>query len=169
MNVVGEPSAWTFDEAARLYYYHAFFDFQPDLDLANPQVREELARVVDHWMGFGVSGFRLDAVPLMLDEPTAQGFDLLAAMRSRVEERWPDGVILAEGDVGPAELTRYFGSGRGVHAALSFYTSAHIGLALVEGRARRQCRGAPDRRPARPRPRLPGGRGGVTGAAQPLG
>src|SRR5690606_16140095 len=84
----------------------------------------------------GVSGFRLDAVPLMLDEPTAQGFDLLAAMRSRVEERWPDGVILAEGDVGPAELTRYFGSGRGVHAALSFYTSAHIGLALVEGRAR---------------------------------
>ena len=136
VNVVGEPSAWTFDEAARLYYYHAFFDFQPDLDLANPQVREELARVVDHWMGFGVSGFRLDAVPLMLDEPTAQGFDLLAAMRSRVEERWPDGVILAEGDVGPAELTRYFGSGRGVHAALSFYTSAHIGLALVEGRAR---------------------------------
>jgi len=136
VNVVGEPSAWTYDEAAGRYYYHAFFGFQPDLDLANPRVRAELAKVVDHWMGFGVSGFRLDAVPLMLDEPDEQGFDLLADIRRHVEVRWPEAVVLAEGDVGPAELTRYFGDGDRVHAALSFYTSAHLGLALVEGRAR---------------------------------
>ena len=134
-NVVGEPSAWTFDEAAGRYYYHAFWSFQPDLDLANPRVRAELAKVVDHWMGFGVSGFRLDAVPLMLDEPDEEGYDLLAAIRRHVDARWPEAVLLAEGDVGPEEMAEYFGTGDRVHAALNFYLSAHVGLALVQGRA----------------------------------
>ncbi len=145
-NVVGEASAWTYDEAAGQYYYHAFFDFQPDLNLANPRVREELVKVVDHWLGFGVSGFRLDAVPLMLDETDEEGFDLLAYFRRHLDARWPGAVMLAEGDVAPGEDARYFGAGRRVQAVLSFYMSAHIGLALVQGRARaleRALRGLP--------------------------
>ena len=54
--------AWTFNEARGQYYMHSFLKEQPDLNWYNPEVREELAKVVRFWMNRGTDGFRLDTV-----------------------------------------------------------------------------------------------------------
>jgi len=54
--------AWTFEEQRGQYYLHSFLQEQPDLNWYNPEVREELAKVVRFWMNRGADGFRLDTV-----------------------------------------------------------------------------------------------------------
>src|SRR5688500_17784808 len=58
-----QKSVWTYDEAAREYYHHRFYKFQPDLNMDNPEVRAEVRRVMGYWLQLGVAGFRVDAVP----------------------------------------------------------------------------------------------------------
>lgn len=55
-------SAWTFDETRGQYYLHSFGSFQPDLNWADPQVREAMKEVLRFWLNLGVDGFRVDAV-----------------------------------------------------------------------------------------------------------
>ena len=62
-----ETSNWAYDRKAGKYYLHRFYSFQPDLDTANPEVREEIARIMGYWLQLGVAGFRLDAVPALLE------------------------------------------------------------------------------------------------------
>ena len=62
-----QKSTWTRDEEAGLYYYHRFYEFQPDLDMDNPDVRAEVRRVIGYWLELGVSGFRVDAVPFLIE------------------------------------------------------------------------------------------------------
>lgn len=61
-----EPSNWSWDRVAKAYYFHRFFSHQPDLNYDNPAVRREILRVVSFWLGLGVDGLRLDAVPSRL-------------------------------------------------------------------------------------------------------
>ncbi len=62
-----ETSLWQYDEEAGQYYLHQFYKHQPDLDVANREVREEIQRVIGFWSQVGISGFRVDAVPFLLD------------------------------------------------------------------------------------------------------
>ncbi|HET6675077.1 MAG TPA: alpha-amylase family glycosyl hydrolase, partial [Nitrospiraceae bacterium] len=62
-----ESTVWTYDEIAGQYYYHQFYHFEPDLDVGNPEVREEVKRVIDYWLSFGISAFRVDAVSHMIE------------------------------------------------------------------------------------------------------
>lgn len=62
-----EQSNWAWDPMAKAYYWHRFYSHQPDLNFDNPQVRREMLRVVDHWLGMGVDGLRLDAVPYLFE------------------------------------------------------------------------------------------------------
>ena len=62
-----EPSNWSWDPVAKQYYFHRFFSHQPDLNFDNPAVRKEMLRVVDFWLGLGVDGLRLDAVPYLFE------------------------------------------------------------------------------------------------------
>ncbi|MFM6852831.1 MAG: alpha-amylase family glycosyl hydrolase, partial [Sphingopyxis sp.] len=58
---------WTLDPATGQYYYHIFLPQQPDLNWANPQVRQAMFDVARFWLGRGASGFRLDATPYLFE------------------------------------------------------------------------------------------------------
>ena len=65
--VDAEPSNWTWDAVAQAYYWHRFFHHQPDLNYDNPAVIREMLTVLDFWLDLGVDGFRLDAVPYLVE------------------------------------------------------------------------------------------------------
>src|SRR5262249_38502199 len=62
-----EKSNWTWDAEAKAYYWHRFFHHQPDLNFDNPAVLREVIRVLNYWLDTGVDGFRLDAVPYLIE------------------------------------------------------------------------------------------------------
>ena len=62
-----QDTTWTFDEEAGAWYYHRFYDFQPDLNMANPRVRQEIEKIIGFWLQLGVAGFRLDAAPFIIE------------------------------------------------------------------------------------------------------
>ena len=55
-------SAWTYDAEREQWYLHLFDQKQPDLNWRNPEVREQVARIVEWWLENGVDGFRIDAI-----------------------------------------------------------------------------------------------------------
>nr|WP_310735620.1 alpha-glucosidase [Cohnella herbarum] len=59
------PSTWEWDEQTEQYYFHSFAVEQPDLNWANPELREEIYRTMTYWMDKGIDGFRLDAIALL--------------------------------------------------------------------------------------------------------
>lgn len=56
-------SAWTWCERRGQYYLHTFADFQPDLNWECPELRRELFSMARFWLGRGLGGFRVDAIP----------------------------------------------------------------------------------------------------------
>lgn len=88
-------SAWTWDEATQMYYYHFFFKEQPDLNWRNPEVESAMWDVVRYWLDMGVDGFRLDAVGTIFEDPalTPHGMNItiedlyLFARRHEDEEK----------------------------------------------------------------------------------
>jgi maltose alpha-D-glucosyltransferase/alpha-amylase len=61
-------STWTYHPKAKAYYFHRFYDFQPDLNTRTTQVQEEMPRIMGFWLQLGVSGFRMDAVPFVIQK-----------------------------------------------------------------------------------------------------
>jgi len=66
-----QKSTWTFDTVAGEYYFHRFYDFQPDLNTSNPMVLAEIRKVMGFWLELGVSGFRMDAIPFVIQRKGA--------------------------------------------------------------------------------------------------
>jgi glucan 1,6-alpha-glucosidase len=62
-------SAWRRDEATGQYYLHLFGDKQPDLNWANPQVRQAIYKMMNFWISKGIGGFRMDVIDLIGKEP----------------------------------------------------------------------------------------------------
>lgn len=62
-------SAWTLDPNTNQYYYHFFYPEQPDLNWRNPAVQQAMFDVTRFWYKRGVSGFRLDAVDTLFEDP----------------------------------------------------------------------------------------------------
>lgn len=137
-----ESSVWTYDEIAGQYYYHQFYHFEPDLDVANPDVREEIKRVIDYWLSFGVSAFRVDAVSHMIEphqamEP-ASSHDphyILREVRSFTSARRADCALLGEADVEPEELRSFFGDGDEMHLLYNFLLNNFLFLTFATGQA----------------------------------
>jgi maltose alpha-D-glucosyltransferase/alpha-amylase len=124
--VDSERSNWTWDPSADAYYWHRFFHHQPDLNYDNPAVLQELLRIIDFWMELGVDGFRLDAVPYLVEregtscENLAETHAVLKAIRRHVDERWPHRMLLAEANQWPTDVCTYFGDGDECHMAYHF-------------------------------------------------
>ena len=139
-----QKSTWTKDEAAGEYYYHRFYEFQPDLDMDNPEVRTEVRRIMGYWMQMGVAGFRMDAVPFVIEgTPDGTGakqptrFEYLRQMRSFLNWRSQGAILLGEANVLPPENRKYFGSsGDGIHMMFNFFVNQHLFYALASGDAR---------------------------------
>ena len=102
-----QKTTWTRDPKAREWYFHRFYDHEPDLNMQNPHVREELRRIMGYWLQLGVAGFRIDALPFVLEKPTVDSeppeldFDLLHQIRDMVQWRRGDAVLLGRGQRAP--------------------------------------------------------------------
>jgi maltose alpha-D-glucosyltransferase / alpha-amylase len=110
-----ESSNWEYDEQAGQYYLHRFYASQPDLNLANPAVRDELSRIMGFWVQLGVAGFRVDAAPYLIGATGVEGqmpqdpHDILREMRSFLSRRRGDAVLFGEVNLDAGEREAYFG------------------------------------------------------------
>ncbi|MCI3951764.1 MAG: trehalose synthase [Burkholderiales bacterium] len=109
-----QKTTWTRDAEARKYYFHRFYEFQPDLNTHHPAYRDELYKTMGYWLQLGISGFRMDAVPFLVERKGAgvksvKDFELLQEMRRFLQWRCRDAILLAEANVPPAESMDYFG------------------------------------------------------------
>ncbi|HEY2019475.1 MAG TPA: alpha-amylase family protein, partial [Bryobacteraceae bacterium] len=136
-----QKTTWTYDEAAGEYYYHRFYDHQPDLNTGNPAVRAEIARIIKAWIQLGVSGFRVDALPFVITTkgPGSTAFgdcpEYLIDMRQVLSWHRGDAVFMAEANLPPNQVPMYFGEGDRVHVIFNFYVNQHLWLALAREQA----------------------------------
>ncbi len=68
------PSAWSLDSTSGQYYYHAFSNRQPDLNWENPQILEEVYKIMNFWLAKGIAGFRMDVIELIGKIPLESKF-----------------------------------------------------------------------------------------------
>ncbi len=124
-----EDSIWEKDEASGEWYLHHFYKHQPDLNITNPKVRDEIAKIIGFWCQMGFDGFRMDAVPFIIDplgaspaEKKAYGdpLDYLRSMRSLVGRRTADGILLGEVNISYKEQQAFFGDDRGDGLTMMF-------------------------------------------------
>jgi maltose alpha-D-glucosyltransferase/alpha-amylase len=152
-----QKATWTRDPIARQYYFHRFYDFQPDLKVQHPPVTAEIMRIMGFWLQLGVSGFRMDAVPFVIERKGAgvkrgKNFDLLHEMRDFLQWRCRDAIMLAEANVPPAESLEYFGEqGDRLQMMLNFWVNQRMFYALASGDAT-ELRKALEATRGRPRP-----------------
>ncbi len=137
---VEDGRVWSYDSEAGAYYYHRFYPFQPDLNVANPEVQAEIERIVTFWLKLGVDGFRVDAATLMIqqkhpdaDEPDDR-HELLRSLKRHALTKRGDAVLLAEADDDPSELSTYVGED-GMDLLMNFVLNAHLIAALATERA----------------------------------
>lgn len=131
-----EPSNWTFDEVAGLYYWHRFYACQPDLNYDNPAVQEEMLNVVKFWLDLGVDGFRADAVPYLFEregtncENLPETHEYLKRLRRFVDENYPGRILLCEANQWPQDVRLYFGNGDEFHMGFHFPLMPRIFMAI---------------------------------------
>jgi trehalose synthase len=134
-----EDSLWTYDEQAGQWYLHHFYAHQPDLNTANPAVREEIAKIAGFWLQLGVDGFRVDAVPYLIEPggtDAPEGIDpheLLRDLRSFTSRRRGDALLLGEVNLPPDELLAYFGDDDQFHVLFDFPVMQAMYLSLARG------------------------------------
>lgn len=134
-----QDATWTRDPKAKAWYYHRFYDFQPDLNMDNRAVRTEVRRIMGYWLQLGVVGFRVDAVPFVIESTHAgkksvQRFEYLEEMRKFLQWRCGDAILLGEANVLPKENKKYFGpEGDGIHMMFNFFGKQHLFYALASG------------------------------------
>jgi maltose alpha-D-glucosyltransferase / alpha-amylase len=152
-----QKSTWSYDREAKAWYFHRFYDFQPDLNTSNPRVQAEILKIMGFWIQLGVSGFRMDAVPFVIAtkgpkvrKPVEQ-YEMLRSLREFLQWRQGDCIILAEANVVPKTDMEYFGkAGDRVHMMFNFQANQHLfyALASADGRPLIKALKATRRRPS---------------------
>jgi len=129
---------WTWDEQAGQHYLHRFAPFQPDLDITNPVVREEIAKIVGFWLALGVAGFRMDAVPFLCEEvgandvDTGEGKRWLHSLREYATRRRGEAMLMGEVNVDLDQIESYFEDhGEALHLQLGFLVNQRLWLSLA--------------------------------------
>jgi len=131
-----ENSNWAWDPVAKAYYWHRFYSHQPDLNYDNPLVRKAILRALDFWLGMGVDGMRLDAVPYLYErdgtncENLPETHAFLKELRSYVDARYPNRMFLGEANQWPEDAVAYFGDGDECHMAFHFPIMPRLFMAL---------------------------------------
>ncbi|MCE7062148.1 alpha-amylase family protein [Dyadobacter sp. CY343] len=136
-----QSGVWKLDSLSGEYYYHRFYDFQPDLNFTNPAVVQECQRIIGFWLNQGISGFRLDAVPFIIEIPKTGtekpklDYKFLTDIRQFARSRKADAAILGEANVTPEENENYFGgNGDGIQMMFNFFANQHLFYALATGK-----------------------------------
>ena len=133
-----QKTTWTYNSVAREYYFHRFYDFQPDLNTAHPLVQAEILKIMGFWIQLGVSGFRMDAVPFVIGSKGAnvkaprEQYDMLRTFREFLQWREGDAIILAEANVMPDTDMHYFGDdGERMQMMFNFQVNQNLFYALA--------------------------------------
>jgi maltose alpha-D-glucosyltransferase / alpha-amylase len=133
-----QKTTWTYDSEAKAYYFHRFYDFQPDLNTSHPEVQAEILKIMGFWIQQGVSGFRMDAVPFIISTKGAkvkkpeEQWDMLRTFREFLQWRQGDCIILAEANVLPETDMEYFGAdGERMHMMFNFQVNQNLFYALA--------------------------------------
>jgi trehalose synthase len=121
-----ESSTWTFNEPTGEWYLHRFYKEQPDLDVTNPRVRDEVAKIMGFWLQLGLSGFRVDAVPFFLEteggdeERFPDPHEYLRSLRSFLGRRTGSGILLGEVNLPHEQQRDFFGGDDGDELTMLF-------------------------------------------------
>ncbi len=133
-----EKSNWTFDEVAGQYFWHRFFSHQPDLNFDNPAVLSAVLKAMEFWLETGVDGFRLDAIPYLIErdgtsnENLRETHDVIKEIRRRLEEKYPGRLLLAEANMWPEDVREYFGDGDECQMAYHFPLMPRMYMAIAQ-------------------------------------
>jgi maltose alpha-D-glucosyltransferase/alpha-amylase len=131
-----ELSNWAWDPVSKAYYWHRFFSHQPDLNYDNPAVREAMWQVMKFWLDLGVDGFRVDAVPYLIEregtscENLPETHAVLKELRAQLDAHFPGKVLLAEANMWPEDVRPYFGAGDEFHMSFHFPIMPRMFMAL---------------------------------------
>jgi maltose alpha-D-glucosyltransferase/alpha-amylase len=131
-----EKSNWTWDPVAQAYYWHRFFSHQPDLNYDNPEVLEEVLRVMRYWLDMGVDALRIDAIPYLVErdgtscENLPETHAVIKSFRAAIDEGYAGRMVLAEANQWPTDVRPYFGDGDECHMAFHFPLMPRIYMAL---------------------------------------
>ncbi|WP_158786247.1 alpha-amylase family protein, partial [Granulicella sp. L46] len=150
-----QRSTWDKDAVAGEYYFHRFYDFQPDLNTANPEVQAEILKIMGFWLQLGVSGFRMDAVPFVISAKGADAgqkpvehYDMLREFSQFLTWREGEAIILAEANVLPGTDMNYFGkAGERLQMMFNFDVNQHLFYALASADTRPLVKAMKDTRP----------------------
>ena len=133
-----EKSNWTWDEVAQQYFWHRFFSHQPDLNFDNPLVLEAVLKTMEFWLEMGVDGFRLDAIPYLIErdgtsnENLRETHTVIKAIRARIEANYPGRLLLAEANMWPEDVREYFGDADECQMAYHFPLMPRMYMAIAQ-------------------------------------
>jgi maltose alpha-D-glucosyltransferase/alpha-amylase len=133
-----ESSNWAWDPIAQQFYWHRFFSHQPDLNFDNPAVLEAVIDVMRFWLGLGVDGMRLDAIPYLVEregtncETLPETHVVLKKLRAAMDAEFDNRIFLAEANQSPEEVRSYFGDGDECHMAFHFPVMPRMYMAVAQ-------------------------------------
>ncbi len=133
-----QKSTWDYDDAAKCWYFHRFYEFQPDLNTSHPEVQAEILKIMGFWLQLGVSGFRMDAVPFVIAikgpeiaQPVEQ-YEMLREFREFLSWREGEAIVLGEANVLPNTDMQYFGAnGERLQMMFNFQVNQNLFYALA--------------------------------------
>ncbi len=133
-----ETSNWTWDPVAKAYYWHRFFSHQPDLNFDNPRVMEAVLEIMRFWLDMGVDGFRLDAIPYLVEregtnnENLRETHEVIKQLRAAIDADYKNRFLLAEANQWPEDVREYFGDGDECHMAYHFPLMPRIYMSIAQ-------------------------------------
>jgi trehalose synthase len=153
-----EDSLWQYDEKTESWYFHRFYRTQPDLNITNAKVRDEILKAMGYWLELGISGFRVDAVPFILETTGVDAEELarfhdphayLRELRAFVGRRTGDGILLGECNLSRKDQKTFFGGDDGDELTMQFdfIGMQNLYLSLARGDARPLARALKSRPP----------------------
>jgi len=136
-----EPSNWTWDEKAGQYYWHRFYESQPDLNYDSPKVQQEMLKIARFWLELGIDGFRADAVPYLFEregtncENLPETHAYLKKLRAFIDQNYPGRILLCEANQWPEDVRPYFGDGDEFQMGFHFPIMPRIFMSIKKERA----------------------------------
>ncbi|MGH6884969.1 MAG: alpha-amylase family protein, partial [Geminicoccales bacterium] len=133
-----ETSNWTWDPVAKQYFWHRFFSHQPDLNFDNPKVLEAVLEIMAFWCELGVDGFRLDAIPYLVEregttnENLPETHAVIKQIRAALDARYPGKLLLAEANQWPEDVREYFGDADECQMAYHFPLMPRMYMAIAQ-------------------------------------
>ena len=131
-------SNWTYNPETQDYYFHRFYEIQPDLNYKNPDVLIEMIKIFTFWKEHGVDGFRMDAAPFLWKEEGTncenliQTHWILKIFRASLDYLKEGTALIAEANQPPKDVVAYFGDSDECHVAYHFPVMPKIFLSIAE-------------------------------------